>query len=370
MVLYLGTKIGISSTMLATRFTPQTTNIWLSSLIAGLLIWWAAPHSTAQTRTKPDRAQGNDTTLAKEAAVDTTSADEDEGDEEEGVSDTTLTKSAAADTTVSDEEEAGDETEADSTGAAQDHDKKPVKAGKRSGIYRQEEEEVETAWSLDARLDYDSWRLRRGLEFTRALPSLTPSLLLTHESGLSVELDALSSYGKIWQFTLWNVILGYEYDFTDWFTSSLQFTRYRYKDKEENAEASKFNAWTLIGNFDAQLCAVDLTFDLYPGDDPSLYVTLDVSKAFELGDWTITPMFETCYLTSRIHFDLPPPIGPKDLSFHGFSTLSLQCEVAWQPTDALAFSLNTAFIRLPFVELASKPQGFSTTLSAVYTFDF
>ncbi len=294
------------------------------------------------------------------AEPDTLSGEEQEIDEEEADS------TAVNATPTEDESPGGSETDTSVTRQKQ----QPVKAGKRSGIYNEEETEPEPAWELDARLDYDSWRVRRGLEFSRNLPSLTPSVLLTHESGLSAEIDAMSSYGKIWRFTLWSLILGYEHEFTDWATASIQFTRYRYQDKEENAVASKFNSWTLIGNFDARVCAIDLTFDLYPGDDAALYVTLDVSKEFELGDVTITPLFETCYLTENFQVELPPPAPPKDLSLHGFATLSLQCEIAWQATDQLAFSFNPQFTRFPIIEVATKARGFSTTLSAVYTFEF
>ncbi len=324
---------------------------------------------TGPGRTVPPSKPARPTTVqpADEDSLDTESPEPDtlsakEQETDEGEADSTAVNATPA------EDESPGASEADTSVTRQKQ--QPVKAGKRSGIYNEEETEPEPAWELDARLDYDSWRIRRGLEFSRNLPSLTPSVLLTHGSGLSAEIDAMSSYGKIWRFTLWSLILGYEHEFTDWAKASIQFTRYRYEDKEENAVASKFNSWTLIGNFDARLCAIDLTFDLYPGDDAALYVTLDVSKEFELGDVTITPMFETCYLTENYQVELPPPLPPKDLSLHGFATLSLQCEIAWQATDQLALSLNPQFTHFPIIEVATKARGFATTLSVVYTFEF
>ena len=186
-----------------------------------------------------------------------------------------------------------------------------------------------------------------GIEFSRALPSLTPGLLLTHENGLSLECDAVNVYGQALTFTLWYVILGYERDFADWATGSVRFTRYRHTDQEENAVASKLNAWTLIGSFDAQVCSVDLTFDYCPGDGSAMYATLDVSTEFEAGDVTFRLMFETCYLAEKMCPDLPAPLPPTDLSAEGFATLSLKCEIAWQAADQLTFSHTPAFARFP-----------------------
>ena len=337
----------------------------------------AATGQAAPSRGKDTTASRKDTTALHKVTPALSPSKEEEDDEddstavstEEGESrqdqkpDSTALKQNPANQSTSDED-----AESDST-ATPKETTTHAKAGKKK-LMSEDEEESETAWELETKVDYDTWRIRRGVESGRGIPSLTPAAIITHESGLSAEFDAMSTYTKHLKLSLWSLILGYEYEFSDWVTCSFQFTRYRYTDSGENPEASKFNSWTLMGNFDAQICEIDFTGDLYPGTSPVIYLTFDVSKEFEAGDFSFTPTFEACYLDQKLHLDLPLPLKPRDLHIRTFATISLQCEIAWQATDQLSLSYNPQYIRFPVTEITSKVRGFASTLTVSYTFDF
>jgi hypothetical protein len=305
---------------------------------AGLLMLCLAPDAPAQTAEKKHRDSTSTTSQGEKAKILPQKAQEE--DDEERDSTATPTKSM-----------------------------KHARAGKKT-TRLDDEGESDTAWELEAKIDYDTWRIRRGVDQAGGIPALTPAAILTHESGLSMELNAMCKLSERYAFTLWSMTLGYEHEFADWATGSLQYARYGYNDSGENSVAGKFDSWTLMGNFDARVCEIDFTADLYPGEPSILYVTIDLSKAFEVGDFTITPAFEACYLIEKLHVEFPRPLPSTDLHIHGFSTISLQCEIDWQATDRLALSVNQQFTRFPLIEITSKIRGFSTTLTVSYTFDF
>ncbi|HMK37799.1 MAG TPA: hypothetical protein VK569_00570 [Bacteroidota bacterium] len=347
------------------------------------------PYVLAQTPVQSSGKKSKDTTATKSGQQKPKTSPKSSVDQKKNPlpKDTTAVKKAAP---VKEEEDEGDEVEEDSTAApehpikdagnvtkhveedstaAQDH---PIKHS--GNVTKREvpddEDESGTAWQLETKIDYDTWRIRRGVASTSGIPSLTPGAILTHETGLSAELDAQTTIGSRLQFTLWSLTLAYEYEYSDWATGTFQYARYRFTDPGENSVASKFNCWTFMGTFDARICEIDITADLYPGQSTVIYITFDLSKEFTAGDFTFTPTFESCYLQENFHVDLPGRLGSHDIYIHDVATLSLQCPIDYQVTDQLYFSFNPQFTRFPITEITSKIRGFSTTLTASYTFDF
>ena len=349
--------------MPATQQCPQVIRLLVSFAFAGLLLVCTSPCVSAQTPARKNK----DTTATKQRAEKLKPPPKSAAGQtaKSAGKDTSAVKKAAPST---EEEDEGDDDEEDSTAAPKHQIKHAGNVTKRE--VPDEDDESETAWQLETKIDYDTWRVRRGVASSPGIPSLTPGAILTHETGLSAQIDAQSTLASRMNFTLWSLTLAYEYEYSDWATGTFQYARYRFTDPGENSVASKFNCWTLMGTFDARICEIDITADLYPGQSTVIYLTYDLSKEFSAGDFTFTPTFEACYLQENFHVDLPGPLGSRDIYIHAFATLSLQCPIDWQVTDQLYFSFNPQFTRFPITEITSKIRGFSTTLTASYTFDF
>lgn len=156
------------------------------------------------------------------------------------------------------------------------------------------DEEDDLPFTLSVAADVFSQRMAKGTSISNGNPTFSPSVDLSHTSGLSAGLSMDQMFGSVSRFQSASAFIDYEYELSDYFGIGATYTHGFYSESDTAIFAYAANQFTLYTDFywNGLLAGVDV--DYYFGDNHLLYFSSSLSYSIDINDdFKLTPSIGT-----------------------------------------------------------------------------
>jgi len=240
------------------------------------------------------------------------------------------------------------------------------------------------SWKLTARADYERSNFKDGLDLSGSNPTLNYFLSIKHSSGLSSSFLYSGFFEGEKKSLFWYADLQYDYSVSEWLDMSAGLSHTKYFVDSLNAVYDLENCISVSASASLNLIDLGLTYDLYLGSDPAHYLTLDVSRMFEIGDLTLLFSASAVYMTQRIeegkleglalklkHKSSSASANPKrKVSLSGINSYYFDLYSEYDLGSGFSAYFNPTYIISPKSEVSSKDKQLSWLLGVQYSFRF
>jgi hypothetical protein len=245
----------------------------------------------------------------------------------------------------------------------------------------QEQEEVNAEgsmpWTLSLRSRVKSAELKRGIDISGDQGTYGLGASILHESGWNGSVSTI--VGLQTKSTLSTSFgIGYEYNVSDAFSLSIDYTSTNYPNDSVNAVATLNNVVSLGASYDFDFLDVSLSFDRFMGTTAAMYGGVSLSTTFDFDALTIIPSFDISFVSqsidvSRISIQKgkrPPQLASTTQTIAGLSGISLDALVLYSFGGGFSVSTNPMLTYSAQSDLAARTFTFSVTLGIKYSLGF
>ena len=96
------------------------------------------------------------------------------------------------------------------------------------------------------------------------------------------------------------VDIGYEYEFTDKFSVSAEFSQYFYSSDSANIFSQFDNSLSINAALELEVFDLGFSYDTFLGGDGASYFGIDISSFYEVGHLYILPMYQMVFMSQTV----------------------------------------------------------------------
>lgn len=252
-----------------------------------------------------------------------------------------------------------------------------------TGISFAQDEELATPWNISVGSRYMNRYTNYGLDLSNDRSAVGYDLALGHEKGFSVSSGAVQTLGAGGAFQQWHVGLGYEWQVSESFMISGEYTHYAYSDDSVNVLASLSNEVSFSAELSLDVVDVGFSYDTFLGSNSASYFSLDLSSFHQLGGISIVPLAQMTVMSQSVADRFLKGNktgmgkgGPSSSSttsvttVAGLSNFSLHLILIYPIIEHLSISFHPSYQYSPKVEVAARTSQFVWSAGLRYSFDF
>lgn len=254
------------------------------------------------------------------------------------------------------------------------------------GVSFAQDEEPESPWNISAGSRYMSRYTNYGLDLGRDRAALGYDVALTHEMGFSLSAGAIQTLGSGGGFLQWSMGAGYDWQVSEIFTLSAEYTHYDYSNDSVSVLASLTNALSFSAELSFDAVDVGFSYDTFLGANSASYYGLDISGFYQIDNISIVPLTQVTFMSQDVENRLlkttktgigkggpPSTITSSSTSVTtvtGLSSLSLHVIAIYPIIDRLSVIFHPSYQYSPKAEVSTQTSQFIWSIGLRYSFDF
>lgn len=250
------------------------------------------------------------------------------------------------------------------------------------------QDQDESSWSASVGARYLSRYTAYGVDLGNELPAAGYSLGLGHVSGLSLGVGAVQTLGSGGSLQNWSLSAGYDWEATDWFTLSAEFSHYGYENDSANVLAPLANSVSVGADLDFGPISFGLFYDTYLGTNSASYISANVSSFAEVGPVIIVPLAQMTFMSQTIE-DRLLKTGGKTIpgggggggggttttvetvtTLTGLSSISIHGVLLYPVFKGLFLTIVPSYLYSPKSELSTSSSQFLWSAGLRYRLEF
>jgi hypothetical protein len=219
-----------------------------------------------------------------------------------------------------------------------------------------------------------------GIDLAQESAAYGLSASLAHTSGFYTDANFTNPTNTSIDAQQTSFDIGYEYEFSEIFSLSAEFSQYFFSSDTSNILSQFSNSITLNAGFDLGVIDLGLSYDQFLGEPGASYFGLDISTFQEIGPLYILPLYQAVFISQTVDESiLAKSKGKKKIiqattvtttTISGLANSIITVAMIYPATQNLSLSFTPSLILSHNDDLSSESSQFVWNVGARYRFHF